>query len=92
MQHILTHSDTLGLLYCILHVKTLLLGGISREGGELFELDTVLEGHPCMRAKALVRLFVDGYPGVLAGHFLDDLVPFVGVQPQKLVKLPLFHF
>ncbi len=38
------HSDLLGLLYCLLHVETLLLCGISREDSELVELNAVLEG------------------------------------------------
>jgi hypothetical protein len=43
--HLLMYSDMLGLLYCLLHVETLLLSGVSREGGELVELDAVLEGN-----------------------------------------------
>jgi hypothetical protein len=50
------HSDTLGLLYQLLHVETLLLSSISREDGELVELDADLEGQPRLWAKALVWL------------------------------------
>jgi hypothetical protein len=63
------HSDMLGLLYCLLHVETLLLGGISWEDGELVEFDAVLEGCLCTCAKALVQLPVDSYTEVLAVHF-----------------------
>ncbi len=44
------HSDSLGFLDCLLHVVTLLLSGVSREDGELVELDVVLERQPsCMQ-------------------------------------------
>jgi hypothetical protein len=39
------------------------------------ELDAVLEGQPILCMKALMRLSVDAYPGVLGMHFLDNLVP-----------------
>ncbi len=41
---------------------------------ELVELDAVLEGCPCTHVKALVQLSINIYPGVLAVHFLDNLV------------------
>jgi hypothetical protein len=45
------HTDLLGLLYCLLHVvELLLLSGVSRENGELVELDA----QPELHAKALV--------------------------------------
>jgi hypothetical protein len=36
------HYDLLGFLDCLLHVETLLISGVSREDGELVELDAVL--------------------------------------------------
>ena len=70
------HTDLLGLLYCLLHVvELLLLSGVSRENGELVELDAVLEGQPGLHAQALVQLTVNTYPRVLGVHFLYNLVP-----------------
>jgi hypothetical protein len=70
------HSDLLGFLDCLLHVETLLLSGVSREDGELVELNEVLEGQPRLHAKAFVLLTVHTYPRVLALHFLHNRVPF----------------
>ncbi len=53
-RHALMHSDLLGFLYCLLHEETLLPSGVSREDGELVELNVVLEGQPRLHVKALV--------------------------------------
>jgi hypothetical protein len=53
-RHVLAYHDSLGFLDHLLHVEMLLLSGISREDGELVELDAVLEGQPGTHAKALV--------------------------------------
>ncbi len=68
------HSDLWGLLYCLMHVEMLLLSGISREDGELEELDAVPETQPRLHTKALVQLLIDAYPRVLEVHFLYNLV------------------
>ncbi len=48
------HSDLLGFLDRLLHVEMLLLSGVSREDGELVELNAVLEGQPRLNVKAFV--------------------------------------
>jgi hypothetical protein len=68
-------SDLLGFLDCLLLVETLLLRGVSREDGELVELDAVLERQPRLHAKAFVRLAIHANPGVLGVHLVYDLVP-----------------
>ena len=49
-RRILMHSDSLEFLDHLLHVETLLLSGISREDGELVELNAVLKRQPGMHA------------------------------------------
>jgi hypothetical protein len=44
--HVLAYHDSLGFFDCLLHVETLLLSGVSREDGELAELDAVLKRQP----------------------------------------------
>jgi hypothetical protein len=53
----------------------LLLSSISREDGELVELNAVLGGQPGTHAKALVRLAIHANPRILGVHFMHDLVP-----------------
>jgi hypothetical protein len=68
------HSNKMEFLDHLLHVETLLLSGIRREDSELVELNAVLKGQPRLHAKAFVRLTIHAYPGVLAVHFLHNLV------------------
>jgi hypothetical protein len=75
----------------------LLLSGISREDGELVELDAVLEGQPKLHAKAFVRLNVHANPRVLAVHFLHNLVPLHlhlanDKTMEQLVRLQGLHY
>jgi hypothetical protein len=48
----------------------LLLSGVSREDGELVELDAALEGQSRSHAKAFVRLVIHANPGVLIVHLV----------------------
>jgi hypothetical protein len=66
----------LGLLDCLLHVLTLLFSCISREEGELVELDAVHERNPGLHTDSLVAGFaVDASPGILRVHFIHNPIP-----------------
>ncbi len=69
------HHDSLGLLHPLLHVVTLLFSCISREDGELVELDAVHERNPGMHAKALVGLAIHANPRILCVHLIHNPVP-----------------
>ncbi len=47
---------------------------ISREDGELVELDAIHERNPEFHANALVGLAIHANPGVLRVHFVQDSV------------------
>jgi hypothetical protein len=65
----------LGLLYCLLHVITLLFSCVSREDGELVELDAVHERNPGLYMDSLVGFAIDANPGILCVHLIHDPVP-----------------
>ena len=69
------HTVTCWVFYRLLHVEMLLLGGISREEGELVELNAVLEGQPRLHAKTFVRLTIHANPRVLGVHLVYNLDP-----------------
>ena len=69
------HRDSLGLLYHLLHVITLLFSCVSREDGELVELDAVHERNPGLYTDSLVGFAVDANPGILCVHLIHDSVP-----------------
>jgi hypothetical protein len=54
MSHVLAYCDLLGFLDRLLHVEMLLLSSVSREDGELVELNAVLEGQIGTHTKASV--------------------------------------
>ncbi len=67
--------DSLGLLDCLLHVVTLLFSCVSREDGELMELDAVHEQNPGFHANALVGLAIHTKPWVLCVHLIHNSIP-----------------
>ncbi len=71
----MTHRDSLGLLDFLLHVVKLLFSGVSREDGELVELDAVHERNPGMHVNALVCLAAHADPQILCVHLVDNSVP-----------------
>jgi hypothetical protein len=71
----LAHRDLLGLLNCLLHVITLLFSCISREDGELVELDAVHKRNPGLHSYSLVGFAIDTNPGILRVHLIHDTVP-----------------
>jgi hypothetical protein len=70
-----TYCDLLGLLDPLLHVITLLFSCVSREDGELVELDAVHKSNPGLHANSLVGFAIDANPGILCVHLIDDPVP-----------------
>ncbi len=64
----------LELLDHLLHVVTLLFSCVSREDGELVELDAIHEQNPGFDANALVGLAIHAKPGVLCVHFIHNSV------------------
>ncbi len=91
------HRDLLGFLDHLLHAETLLLSDISREDGELMELDAVLEGQPRPQAKAFVRLTIHANPRVLAVHLVYNLLPLHlhlanNKTMEQLVRLRGLHY
>jgi hypothetical protein len=87
MSLVLACCDSLGFLDYLMHVEMLLLSGISREDGELGELDAVLEGQPGTYARAFVWIAVHANLWVLGMHFVDNLVPLsLQIPDDKTTK------
>jgi hypothetical protein len=68
------HCDSLWLLDCLLHVVTLLFSGVSREDGELVELNAVHDGNSGTHTNALVHLAIHTNPRILCVHLVDNPV------------------
>ncbi len=69
------HRDSLGLLDCLLHVVMLLFSCVSREDGELVNLNAVYERKPVTYAKALVCLAIHANPWILCVHLVNNPIP-----------------
>ncbi len=69
------HCNSLGLLDCLLHVVMLLFSCVSRDDGELVELNAVHEGDLVTDANSFVGLAVHSDPWILCVHLIHDPIP-----------------